>query len=156
WLVGQARGLNEHLPVHVAERLIAVIREMRGQAEGARLSVLGWAYKGWPPTDDMRGTPIVSMLPLLRAAGLELRGHDYLVSPDVIRGLGAEPVTPEAAFDGADAVLVITNHPEYAKLDLGRLLPGLRRPALLYDCWRMLDEETVRGAGVRYAGIGYA
>jgi UDP-N-acetyl-D-mannosaminuronic acid dehydrogenase len=156
WLVGQARGLNEHLPVYVAERLISMIREMRGRAEGARLSVLGWAYKGWPPTDDMRGTPIVSMLPLFRAAGLELRGHDYLVARELIRELGAEPVTPEAAFDGADAVLVITNHPEYAKLDLGRLLPGLRRPAILYDCWRILDEETVRGAGVRYAGIGYA
>jgi UDP-N-acetyl-D-mannosaminuronic acid dehydrogenase len=156
WLVGQARGLNEHLPVYVAERLISMIREMRGRAEGARLSVLGWAYKGWPPTDDMRGTPIVSMLPLFRAAGLELRGHDYLVARDLIRELGAEPVTPEAAFDGADAVLVITNHPEYAKLDLGRLLPSLRRPAILYDSWRILDEETVRGAGVRYAGIGYA
>jgi len=118
--------------------------------------VLGWAYKGWPPTDDMRGTPIVSMLPLLRAAGLELRGHDYLVAADVIRSLGAEPVSPEAAFDGADAVLIITNHPEYAKLDLGRLLPKLRRPAVLYDCWRILDEEMVRGAGVSYAGIGYA
>jgi UDP-N-acetyl-D-mannosaminuronic acid dehydrogenase len=156
WLVGQARGLNEHLPGHVAERLIGMMREKRGSAEGARLSVLGWAYKGWPPTDDMRGTPILSMLPLFRAAGLELRGHDYLVAPEIIRGLGAEPVTPEAAFDGVDAVLVITNHPEYAKLDIGRLLPTLRRPAVLYDCWRILDEETVRGAGVSYAGIGYA
>jgi UDP-N-acetyl-D-mannosaminuronic acid dehydrogenase len=156
WLVGQARGLNEHLPVHVAERLIGMMREKRGSAEGARLSVLGWAYKGWPPTDDMRGTPIVSMLPLFRAAGLELRGHDYLVPPDIIRSLGAEPVTPESAFDGADAVLVITNHPEYAKLDIGRLLPALRRPAVLYDCWRILDEESVRTAGVSYAGIGYA
>ena len=156
WLVGQARGLNEHLPGHVAERLIGMMREKRGSAEGARLSVLGWAYKGWPPTDDMRGTPILSMLPLFRAAGLELRGHDFLVAPGIIRGLGAEPVTPESAFDGADAVLVITNHPEYAKLDIGRLLPALRRPAVLYDCWRILDEETVRGAGVFYAGIGYA
>jgi len=156
WLVGQARGLNEHLPVHVAGLLVGMIRGARGSAEGARLSVLGWAYKGWPPTDDMRGTPIVSMLPLLRAAGLELRGHDYLVDPEVIRGLGAEPVTVEKAFDGADAVLIITNHPEYAKLDIGRLLPGLRRPAVLYDCWRILDEEAVRGAGVSYAGIGYA
>ena len=140
----------------MAERLIGMIRQARGSAEGARLAVLGWAYKGWPPTDDMRGTPIVSMLPLLRAAGLELRGHDYLVAADVIRSLGAEPVSPEAAFDGADAVLIITNHPEYAKLDLGRLLPRLRRPAVLYDCWRILDEEMVRGAGVSYAGIGYA
>jgi len=39
--------------------------------------------------------------------------------------------------------------------DLGRALAGLRRPAVIYDCWRLLDEETVRGAGVRYAGIGY-
>ena len=155
WLVGQARGLNEHLPGHVAERLVAMIRSARGSAEGARLSVLGWAYKGWPPTDDMRGAPIVPMLPLFRAAGLSLRGHDYLVGADIIRGLGAEPVTAEAAFDGADAVLVVTNHPEYAKLDLGRLLPRLRRPAVLYDAWRILDEETIRGAGVRYAGIGY-
>jgi len=155
WLVGQARGLNEHLPGHVAERLVAMIRSARGSAEGARLSVLGWAYKGWPPTDDMRGAPIVPMLPLFRAAGLSLRGHDYLVGADIIRGLGAEPVTAEAAFDGADAVLVVTNHPEYAKLDLGRLLPRLRRSAVLYDAWRILDEETVRGAGVRYAGIGY-
>jgi UDP-N-acetyl-D-mannosaminuronic acid dehydrogenase len=155
WLVGQARGLNERLPLHVAERLVAMIRETRGSAEGARLAVFGWAYKGWPPTDDMRGTPIVPMLPLFRAAGLALRGHDFLVRPEVIRELGAEPVTPEAGFAGADAVLVVTNHPEYAKLDLGRLLTTLRRPAVLFDAWRILDEDMVRSAGVRYAGIGY-
>jgi UDP-N-acetyl-D-mannosaminuronic acid dehydrogenase len=155
WLVAQARRLNEYLPIHVAERLIALVRESRGSAEGARLAVLGWAYKGWPPTDDMRGSPVLPMLPLFRAAGLELRGHDALVRPDVIEGLGARPLPVEAAFDGADAVLVTSNHPDYAKLDLPSLLTTLRRPAVLFDCWRTLDEEVVHGAGVRYAGIGY-
>jgi UDP-N-acetyl-D-mannosaminuronic acid dehydrogenase len=155
WLVGQARGLNEHLPLRVAERVVALIREARGGAEGARLAVLGWAYKGWPPTDDMRGAPIHAMLPIFRAAGLDLRGHDYLVAPEVIRGLGATPVGAEAAFDGVDGVLVITNHPEYAKLDLPTALSRMRRPAVLYDSWRILDEEAARRAGVRYAGIGY-
>jgi UDP-N-acetyl-D-mannosaminuronic acid dehydrogenase len=155
WLVGQARGLNEHLPLRVAERVVALIRSGRGSAEGARLAVLGWAYKGWPPTDDMRGAPIHAMLPIFRAAALELRGHDYLVAPSVIRGLGASPVSAEAAFEGADAVLVITNHPEYAKLDLPARLASMRRPAVLYDSWRILDEEVARRAGVRYAGIGY-
>ena len=155
WLVSRARALNEHLPVHVAERLIATLRALRGRIEGATLAVLGWAYKGWPPTDDMRGAPVLSMLPLFRAAGLTLRGHDFLVAPDVVRELGATPVSVEDAFAGADAVLVITDHPEYAKLDLSRLLGTLRRPALVYDCWRILDEDVVRDAGVRYAGIGY-
>jgi UDP-N-acetyl-D-mannosaminuronic acid dehydrogenase len=155
WLVGQARGLNEHLPLRVAERMVALIREARGSAERARLAVLGWAYKGWPPTDDMRGAPITAMLPIFRAAGLDLRGHDYLVAPDVIRGLGATPLSAEAAWEGADAVLVITNHPEYAKLDLPARLAVMHRPAVLFDSWRILDEEAARRAGVRYAGIGY-
>ena len=155
YLIGAARHLNEALPVHVAERLAALIRAARGRAEGARLSVLGWAYKGWPPTDDMRGAPVSPMLPLFRAAGLELRGHDYLVGPEVIAGLGASPVSVEAAFAGADAVLLTSNHPEYAKLDLGALLPTLRRPAVVFDAWRILDEDAVRQAGVGYAAIGY-
>jgi UDP-N-acetyl-D-mannosaminuronic acid dehydrogenase len=103
----------------------------------------------------MRGTPIVPMLPIFRAAGLVLRGHDFLVRREVVRDLGAEPVSLEGAFDGADAVLVVTNHPEYAKLDLARVLATLRRPALVFDSWRILDEDAVRAAGVRYAGIGY-
>ena len=155
WLVDRARGLNEHLPMHVAERVVTIIRALRGSTEGARLAVLGWAYKGWPPTDDMRGAPVLAMLPSFRAAGLVLLGHDHLVAPDVIRGLGATPVGVEQAFAGADAVLLITDHPEYAKLDLAPRLASMRRPALLYDSWRILDEETVRQASVRYAGIGY-
>jgi UDP-N-acetyl-D-mannosaminuronic acid dehydrogenase len=155
YLVGAARRLNEDLPVRVAERIVTLIRSARGRAEGARLAVLGWAYKGWPPTDDMRGAAVTPMLPLFRAAGLELRGHDYLVAPDVIAGLGAVPVSVEAAFAGADAVLVTVNHPEYAKLDLAPLLATLRRPAVVFDSWRILDEETVRHAGAGYAAIGY-
>jgi UDP-N-acetyl-D-mannosaminuronic acid dehydrogenase len=50
---------------------------------------------------------------------------------------------------------VTVNHPEYAKLDLPPLLARLRRPAVLFDAWRILDEEAVRTAGVRYVGIGY-
>ena len=155
FLVGRARELNEHLPVHAAERVVAMIRGARGSAEGAVLGILGWAYKGWPPTDDMRGGPVPPMLPLFRAAGLTLRGHDFLVAPERITALGAAPGTVDEAFAGADAVLVTVNHPEYTKLDLPRLLASMRRPAVLYDSWRVLDEDVVRGADVGYAGIGY-
>lgn len=155
-LVGQARGLNEYLPVHVARRFLDLLRETRGGLGGGRVLLLGFAYKGWPPTDDMRGAPVLPMLDVFRAEGMTLLGHDYLVAPEVLRRLGVAPCTPEEGFRGSDGVLVITSHPEYAKLDLSRLLDSLRRPALVFDCWRILDEEVVRSAGqVRYAGIGY-
>src|SRR5262249_728888 len=118
--------------------------------------VLGFAYEGWPPTDDMRGAPVLPMLEVLRAAPVALAGHDFLVAPGIIRNLGVEPRPLEQAFEGADGVLVVTDHPEYAKLDLGAVLAQLRRPALVYDSWRILGETTVGAAGVRYAAIGYA
>lgn len=156
WLVDRARALNEYLPLHVARRFLDLLRETRGELAGGRVLLLGFAYKGSPPTDDMRGAPVLAMLEPLRTAPLTVLGHDYLVPPEVLRGLGVTPCSPEEGFAGSDGVLVITNHPEYAKLDLPRLLASLRKPALVYDCWRILDEEVVRATRqVRYAGIGY-
>ncbi|MFC6023010.1 nucleotide sugar dehydrogenase [Plantactinospora solaniradicis] len=154
FLVGAARRLNEYLPVHVATRVVELIRHERGTTVGARLAVLGWAYKGWPPTDDMRGTPIAAMMTVFREAGLVVLGHDPMVSDDVVRDHGGEPTSLDKAFAEADAVLVINDHPDYRAIEIGSVL-GARRPALIYDSWRILDEPAIRAAGIRYAGIGY-
>ena len=155
FLVGAARRLNEYLPVHVANAVVEMVRTDRGgEARGGRLAVLGWAYKGWPPTDDMRGTPIATMMPVFTEAGLTVLGHDPLVSDDVIRQYGGEPVSLERAFGEVDGVLIITDHPEYRSLKAATVLNG-GRPRFVFDSWRVLDEQSLATAGVRYASIGY-
>jgi UDP-N-acetyl-D-mannosaminuronic acid dehydrogenase len=149
-LIGAARALNEDLPVHVAQR----VTEMMQATGGRTLTVLGWAYKGWPPTDDMRGTPIAAMMPVFAAGGIHVLGHDPLVTPDVIRQYGGEPVELEQGFQTADALLVITDHPDYRVLDLDRLLAASRL-RIVYDSWRILDEAQLTARGVQYAGLGY-
>ncbi len=154
YLVGRARALNEHLPVHVAETVVRLLGEARGQTRGLRLAVLGWAYKGWPPTDDMRGTPIATMMPIFSAAGITVTGHDPMVTGDVIRQYGGEPVSLDKAFSDSDAVLVVNDHPDYRAIDVARML-GANRPVLIYDSWRILDGAAVTAAGIRYAALGY-
>jgi UDP-N-acetyl-D-mannosaminuronic acid dehydrogenase len=154
FLVGSARQLNEYMPVHVATRVVELLRHERGETNGTRLAVLGWAYKGWPPTDDMRGTPIASMMPVFKAAGLTVLGHDPMVADDVIRRYGGEPTSIDKAFGDADAVLIINDHPDYRAIRIETIL-GDTRPVLIYDSWRILDEREVTAAGIRYAGIGY-
>lgn len=154
FLVGRARELNEHLPVHVAERVIAMVARARGgEVAGGTVGVLGWACKGWPPTDDMRGTAVESMVPLLRAAGLTVLGHDPMVHPDVIAQYGGTGV-PLADVFQADGVVIVNDHPEYRALDVEPLVRG-GRAAFVYDAWRVLDESTVRRLGLEYAGLGY-
>ena len=154
FLVGHARELNEHLPVHVAETLVRLLTEARGATRGLRLAVLGWAYKGWPPTDDMRGTPIATMMPIFSAAGITVTGHDPMVTDDVIRQYGGEPISLDKAFTDSDAVLVINDHPDYRALEVTEKL-GDGRPVLIYDSWRILDGAAIEAAGIRYASLGY-
>ncbi|GIG60141.1 NDP-sugar dehydrogenase [Longispora fulva] len=148
YLIGRARALNEELPVHVAHRLLSLVQDLKS------VLVLGWAYKGWPPTDDMRGTPIAAMQPVFQAAGVEVLGHDPLVTPEVIIEYGGRPVTLQEGFAAADAVLVITDHPMYRALDLPALFAE-GTPKLVYDSWRILDEAVVESFGVSYVGLGY-
>ncbi|WP_033338295.1 nucleotide sugar dehydrogenase [Catenuloplanes japonicus] len=154
FLVGKARELNEYLPIHVGETIVKMLKEARGRSLGARLAVLGWAYKGWPATDDMRGTPIATMMRVFSAAGITVIGHDPLVSDDVIRQYGGEPVSLDKAFSDADAVLIINDHPDYRAIQIPSILGGAK-PAFIYDSWRVLDEAAVHEAGIRYAGLGY-
>jgi UDP-N-acetyl-D-mannosaminuronic acid dehydrogenase len=149
-LVRAARTLNEELPTHVARRVAGMMRE----AGATTLAVLGWAYKGRPPTDDMRGTPIADMMPIFGDAGIRVLGHDPVVRAEVIRSHGGEPIALDMAFRNADAVLVITDHQRYRELDVARLLSG-SPVRLVYDSWRVLDRAAIVARGVRYAGIGY-
>lgn len=155
-LIGAARSLNEQLPAHVARRVLDLLDQTADPDTpgGRTVAVLGWAYKGWPPTDDMRGTPIESMMPVFQRAGVRVLGHDPMVSDEVIRSYGGTPVDVHRALRDADAVLVITDHPDYRALDLrAELADG--KVTLVYDSWRVLDEAAVLEHGARYAGLGY-
>jgi UDP-N-acetyl-D-mannosaminuronic acid dehydrogenase len=154
FLIGQARKLNEYLPEHVGARVVEMMREHRGATKGARVAVLGWAYKGWPATDDMRGTPVADVVPILAAAGITVLGHDPIVADDVIRQYGGEPVGLDKALSEPDGILIINDHPDYRAIEVDDMLAG-SNATFVYDSWRILDGKAVRAAGITYAGLGY-
>ena len=56
--------------------------------------------------------------------------------------------------DGADVVVVFTEWPEFAKIDLDRLAARLPRPVTVVDTRNLLDPVLVREAGLEYDGVG--
>ncbi|MFK5633666.1 MULTISPECIES: nucleotide sugar dehydrogenase [unclassified Ornithinimicrobium] len=153
-MVRAARQVNETLPQYVAEQVISLLQQTRGRCEGATVAVLGWACKGTPPTDDVRGTAVETLVPPLLAAGVRVLGHDPLVPDDTVRALGGEPTDLVGALAAADGVVIVNDHPLYRHLDLVGLCPD-GPPAFAYDAWRVLDEAALTAAGVVYAGLGH-
>lgn len=153
-----ARESNEQLVCDVAKFLQGAWAALSGVPAQPTIAVLGLAFKGQPPTDDLRGSSIHELLPALRDAfpGATLRGYDALAPKDNIRALGVEPMDDmKSACRGADLVLVHNNHPIFADMPLYELTGEMSSPGLFYDFWNHFDPAVVATApGVRYLTLG--
>ena len=68
--------------------------------------------------------------------------------------LGVEVVDdPYAACEGADALVVLTEWPEFGRLDLDRVADGLVAPRVV-DTRNVLDRVALERRGFAYRGIG--
>jgi UDPglucose 6-dehydrogenase len=91
----------------------------------------------------------------LQAAGARVRAYDPVAEPEarkLIRGVEFKD-SPTAAGEGADAIVLVTEWPEFAELDLAELAAAMRGNVLI-DGRNFLAAEKVREAGLAYEGIG--
>lgn len=59
----------------------------------------------------------------------------------------------EEVFDGADAIVVATEWPEFAQVDLAAVRPRTAR-AVIFDGRNIIDPERAVAAGFEYRGVG--
>jgi UDPglucose 6-dehydrogenase len=130
----------------IVERLKKDLHGLRGR----RLALLGLAFK--PGTDDLRDSPALGVAGRLLASGAMVSAYDPLVRQTQLAGLRVAPGPYEAAVR-ADAVVLVTEWPEFLELDFARLRQTMRGDLLL-DARNMFDPRTVTDAGLRYEGIG--
>lgn len=157
-------GRRQGLDMHIARAAALVNGEQQERFAGrilaevgsgsSRIGVLGLSFK--PGTDDLRGSPAITVVRRLLEAGHRVVAYDPAVAAEGARAVapGLEVVErAEDVFEGADAVAVATEWPEFASLDLAALAPRMRG-ALLFDGRNLLDRARVAAAGLSYRGVG--
>jgi UDPglucose 6-dehydrogenase len=123
---------------------------MGGALEGRRVAVWGLTFKAH--TDDLRASPALSVVSRLLAAGATVVGHDPMVAHSPLEGL---EVVGDAlsACDGAEALVVLTEWPAFALVDLGEVRARMSGPAII-DARNLLDPSHARRHGFSYTGVG--
>lgn len=142
-LIPAARHLNDAMPLHVVDLVVAALGEAGRDIAGAKIGILGYTYL--ENSDDTRNSPSAVTVARLRELGAEVVVHDPWV-PDY-QGHLLERVA------GCDAAVIMVAHQAYRRLDLQALRDTLRTPILI-DGRGIFDATQVRAAGFMYRGIG--
>ncbi len=103
-----AGKVNQQMPYHCAALVQRALNDASLAVKGSSIAVFGVSYKSG--VGDVRESPALKILELLRDLGAELCYHDAYV-PDIPE-LELTSVSAEQALDGADLALVVTAHPD--------------------------------------------
>jgi UDPglucose 6-dehydrogenase len=146
------------------ERIVRKIVRAAGRDEhsldaltGTVIGVLGLTFKAG--TDDLRESPSLAIIERLQKLGATVQAYDPTTTGE-LDGIQRSRLSGlllardvHGASAGADVVVVLTEWPEFAGLDLEALATTMHGAALV-DARNLLEPDAVRAAGLTYEGVG--
>jgi len=164
-LVSTAREYNLDMPIVSAAREVnfsqreVVIEKLQAQLKilkGKTIALLGLAFK--PNTDDLRDAPALDIARMLIERGAKVNVHDPVAMqvakewyPDLEMNFCTEV---DQAIEGVDAIVLVTEWPEYRQLPW-KEMRGRVKGAYLLDGRNYLPKDALEADGFFYEGIGY-
>src|SRR3990172_940693 len=109
-----AGEINAHMPYYVIQRVMEALNEQGKSMNGAKVLVLGVAYK--KNVDDLRESPSLELIRILRDKGAKVDYHDPLIPVAIShrRGFKMHSTTLNKRTIGKyDCVLIATDHSSY-------------------------------------------
>jgi UDPglucose 6-dehydrogenase len=150
-IVQAAREVNYHQRTWVVDSLLRELKILKGR----RVTLLGFAFK--PNTDDLRDAPSLDITRQLIRQGAHVIATDPVALENARRlypDLGARYCQdPMEALQGADAAVLVTEWPEYSRLNWVEIKTVLKT-ALILDGRNFLDRHELVRLGYRYIGVG--
>ena len=137
------RRINDGMGSFVASRVLRLMAQRRINIVGARVLVLGLAFKENCP--DLRNTRVVDIVNELRQYQAQVDVHDPWVDPaEARREYAIDPIaSPEPG--SYDAIIIAVGHREFAALGAAGLRAFGKPGAVLYDVKYVLPLADVDG-----------
>ena len=112
-----ASEINTGMPRYVVDIIQDALNNHEKPIKGSRILVLGTAYK--PDIDDLRESPALDVIGLLKQKGAHVSYHDPFV-PRIRHDGWTQECVPDLmqAVQNADCVVIITNHSSYNYAEL--------------------------------------
>jgi UDPglucose 6-dehydrogenase len=134
-------------------RVIAKLQKHLGSLVAKQVALLGLAFKA--QTDDMREASSLVLAARLQGEGALVQAYDPIAVDEarlLMPGVDFADSAMAAVRD-ADAVVLVTEWPEFSELDWGQVADAMSGRVVV-DGRNFVDADAVRSAGLVYEGIG--
>lgn len=136
-------------------KLLSRIKEyFKGDLKGKKIAIWGLAFK--PHTDDIREAPALYNIDALLKEGASIRAHDPEAMDNVKKIFGDKIQyfeNPYDAAEGADAIFIATEWPEFRTPDFEKL-SGTVKAKVIFDGRNVYELNVMKEQGYKYFSIG--
>ncbi|MGE4132368.1 MAG: UDP-glucose/GDP-mannose dehydrogenase family protein [Bdellovibrionales bacterium] len=149
-LLRAADDVNERQKGILTQRLMDRV----GSLKGKTIAVWGLAFK--PRTDDVRRAPSLKIIEDLFLNGAKVRAFDPVAKDNALESTRVPFEACDSAMeaiDGADALLIVTEWPEFRSVNWRTVKAKMKQP-LVFDGRNLYDPAKMKAVGVEYFGIG--
>jgi len=133
--------------------VVRKLERLYGSVQGLTIGILGLTYK--PGTSTLRRSAALEIIKELVTRGAKVKAYDPKADMNEIH----EHIEFEFCTDvstvasNSDALVLITEWPEFKELDYDRLKHIMKKPVFI-DTKNLLDSEQMAAEGFSYFGIG--
>ena len=150
-----------------------ITKKLYGTISGKKIVILGFAFKS--NTNDSRESAAIQICKDLLNEGASLFIHDPKVNKEQITfDLGMDPKIKPGISDqlnkekgwwvftddlkdalyNADAIVILTEWPEYKEINWGLAEKKMRKPAWIFDSRSIIDPNKIKYTGLNLWRVG--
>lgn len=154
----QASFKNENDPLCVTGRNVnksivyRIVNEIENYIvsgnKNMKILIIGMAFKGYPETNDLRGSCSLDIYNALTKKNINTYGYDFVLSSNDLENNNIKNINDLNEIKDFDVVMLLNNHKENTNINLSKMKKG----SLLYDGWNQIDRNSL--SDIKYATIG--
>jgi len=148
-LIIDSRKINDSMPFHVVELVLAAIKEHGKKTSESTVLVLGVSYKA--NVSDTRFSPSKDIVSHLSKNGCNIIVYDPK-SKETFGGKKTENIWE--SISQSDALVIVTDHDEFRSLDLAKIKHTMKTP-IIVDTRRIFSKTQAEKLGISYISVGY-
>lgn len=152
-VITAGRAINDFMPMHIVDLLVDTLNDCEKALKNAKIVVLGFSYK--ENLGDPRESHVKTFVSELKRKGASVHIIDPHIKDDDLAELGIKKSDSYSAIKDADALVLMTAHNEFKRLNLEKAKKCMHLPILI-DGRRMFDQKAAEKIGFIYRGVGSA